>query len=637
MPVSPDYAANLAKVLRELYVDAEEQLLSRIAASLARGLDAPDWAQRQLQQLTAIRTSTERLIARLTEKAGGELYSALFAAYSQGVATAGTDLTALGESIGIAFGGVDAQAVEALVTRSKGIQADLGQVGLKIVSSAPRRYRDVVERVAGRMLAGASSRREAAASAVKDLASSGITRFVDTAGRSWELGSYAEMATRTASGQAMVQGHVDRLQSSGRDLVMVSDAPEECKLCRPWEGKVLSLGGTPPGRQIIDGHDVIVAGTLREATSDGLFHPNCFPGGVLVTSPSGVRAADARWYEGEVVVINTASGQELTVTPNHPILTPEGWVNAGAIEVGGRVLRYLPWVERVDGMSPGDEDVPTPIGDVFETLRQSGEVSTMTVPAAAEQFHGDGFDADVEIVLSHGLLRDWREAGTAQVVGDGEFVAGRMRSGSLLAERPTLKIVGGSGHSANCVVSGGSECGSFIGGHPGNPTRHSLSASYLRSGPLESVVDGGLTDSKGGRDLALSLAGTVSADDVVDVKLDTFRGHVYNLESESGWYVASSIVVHNCRHRTVVYVPGRTRPLTDTAGPAGDKLRQQQRYRERRVRELKRRVAALEPLGATDELRKAKATLRAYSAEFKAWREDNDRKNLAYRSNITSR
>lgn len=366
MPVSPDYAANLAKALRELYVDAEEQLLSRIAASLARGLDAPDWAQRQLQQLTAIRTNTERLIARLTEKAGDALYSALFAAYSQGVATAGTDLTALGESIGIAFGGVDTQAVEALVIRSQGIQADLAQAGLKIVSSAPRRYRDVVERVTGRMLAGAVSRREAAASAVKDLASSGITRFADTAGRSWELGSYAEMTTRTAAGQAMVQGHTDRLQSSGRDLVMVSDAPEECKLCRPWEGKVLSLGGTPRGHQLIDGHDVIVAGTLREATSDGLFHPNC-------------------------------------------------------------------------------------------------------------------------------------------------------------------------------------------------------------------------------------------------------------------------------RHRTVVYVPGRTRPLTDTADPDGDRLRQQQRYRERRVRELKRRVAALEPLGATDELRKAKATLRAYSAEFKAWREDNDRKNLAYRTNITSR
>jgi hypothetical protein len=45
---------------------------------------------------------------------------------------------------------------------------------------------------------------------------------------------------------------------------MVTDSPEECELCRPWEGKVLSSSGTTPGYP-----------TVAEARDAGLFHPGC--------------------------------------------------------------------------------------------------------------------------------------------------------------------------------------------------------------------------------------------------------------------------------------------------------------------------------------------------------------------------
>ncbi|MGH9251720.1 MAG: phage minor capsid protein, partial [Acidimicrobiales bacterium] len=59
----------------------------------------------------------------------------------------------------------------------------------------------------------------------------------------------------------------------GRDLVIVSDAPEECPLCRPWEGKVLSTTGSTPAGAVVGGRTV--AGTLDRARGEGLFHPNC--------------------------------------------------------------------------------------------------------------------------------------------------------------------------------------------------------------------------------------------------------------------------------------------------------------------------------------------------------------------------
>ncbi len=77
------------------------------------------------------------------------------------------------------------------------------------------------------------------------------------------------MATRTATGRAAVDGHTDRLQANGHDLIIVSNAPQECDLCRPFEGKVLSISGAPR----IDGVQPMT--TLADARRRGLFHPNC--------------------------------------------------------------------------------------------------------------------------------------------------------------------------------------------------------------------------------------------------------------------------------------------------------------------------------------------------------------------------
>lgn len=139
------------------------------------------------------------------------------------------------------------------------------------------------------------TRRDAAADLLAKYARSGITGFRDTAGRSWDLASYAEVVTRTTTAQTLVDAHLDRLTEMGRDLVIVSDAPEECSICRPYEGKVLSISGdTRKGTHRIDGHTVTVYGTVADAKADGVWHPNCrhrvgiyLPG---VTRPMGETA-----------------------------------------------------------------------------------------------------------------------------------------------------------------------------------------------------------------------------------------------------------------------------------------------------------------------------------------------------------
>jgi hypothetical protein len=61
-----------------------------------------------------------------------------------------------------------------------------------------------------------------------------------------------------------MSGHETRIKELDEDLVIVSNHPDECPLCRPYEGKIYSLSGTsekyPP---------------LSVAKQGGLFHPNC--------------------------------------------------------------------------------------------------------------------------------------------------------------------------------------------------------------------------------------------------------------------------------------------------------------------------------------------------------------------------
>jgi hypothetical protein len=114
---------------------------------------------------------------------------------------------------------------------------------LSLLRSTEDTYRAIISKSAGLASSGAITRLEATRRALYEFSERGITQFVDSANRRWGMQEYAEMATRTAITRAYVQGSIDRYKEDGRDLVIVSNSPEECELCRPYEGKILSLSG----------------------------------------------------------------------------------------------------------------------------------------------------------------------------------------------------------------------------------------------------------------------------------------------------------------------------------------------------------------------------------------------------------
>jgi hypothetical protein len=286
MPVDRTLAEDLARTLVDLYTDVQSRLALDLGRRLSQGLNAPDWATQKLTQIGLVRSFAERLLQLLDGTMKEQVEQTIALAYARGGEAALTELAKLG-------GGTARELAEirTALPQSAAVQRMAFSLASKLRGTHVRilrweldAYRKVVaETVLTGTLQGVETRRRTAQRAWDRLLSQGITGFTDKAGRNWELASYVEMATRTGTAQAAVQGHLDRLGDRGIDLVIVSNAPQECEKCRPWEGKILAKDG-PAGRRTIEVEHAIddgrtvkiqVAGSVQEAVADGLMHPNC--------------------------------------------------------------------------------------------------------------------------------------------------------------------------------------------------------------------------------------------------------------------------------------------------------------------------------------------------------------------------
>lgn len=71
-------------------------------------------------------------------------------------------------------------------------------------------------------------------------------------------------------------------------------------------------------------------------------------------------------------------------------------------------------------------------------------------------------------------------------------------------------------------------------------------APHLDSGLAQANPDGPLAHAESDAHLPATLAALIEPSRVVKIERHSFVGHVYNLETTQGWYVAGGIVTHNC-------------------------------------------------------------------------------------------
>jgi Phage minor capsid protein 2 len=278
MAIAPEDWEFLAERMLELYQRVSDEIMTEIVKRIRKDIDAPDYLYRKYNDVQELQRRLHELIGKLERTAFDEVEKMVEQAYFSGVLSADEDIQSIiksapGLNIAIppelleaSLTTVDRRAVVAIVAELHG---KMRQSHLMILRSADDAFRRIIGEVSAEALAGAGTRLQAAQKALDMLATQGISGYVASNGARWELATYVEMATRSAIGQASIEGHIMRQRSYSQfdidlDLVSVSNHPEECEKCRPWEGKILSLSGNSERYA-----------SLQEARDAGLFHPRC--------------------------------------------------------------------------------------------------------------------------------------------------------------------------------------------------------------------------------------------------------------------------------------------------------------------------------------------------------------------------
>ncbi|MFD4740610.1 phage minor capsid protein [Streptomyces virginiae] len=304
MAVSPDDAEHLAADVAAEFGATERTVMGLLRDLLTPGMSRPGWARARTAAGGLLRRALRRLIPGLRQRATAAAEQAVTQAYRIGDRAARMEL----EQHQLPAG-PDDLTVTPTQRLARALVEDFEPVYARILRQPEDVYREVIARASEGVLEGQITRQRAAQRALDDFADRGITGFVDSRGRAWNLHSYVEMAVRTVCGRAAIQAHTDRLTAAGHTLVSVSAPGGSCPLCTPWEGKILALTGpagkhdmrlphaSAPGRTVT----VRVSGSLMEARAAGFQHPNCrhsvslyLPGvSVLPTAPPDAQSYDS--------------------------------------------------------------------------------------------------------------------------------------------------------------------------------------------------------------------------------------------------------------------------------------------------------------------------------------------------------
>ena len=288
---------------------------------------------------------------------------------------------------------------------------------------------------------------------------------------------------------------------------------------------------------------------------DQIYYANvlkCFVGETLIDAP-GIERGYKRRYDGPLVEVVTAR-RRLTGTPNHPVLTARGWIALEALMEGDDLICGS-LREGVGLGEPDVENTPVRFDELFRALSLSGITERRV--GAVEDFHGDGVEAEVEVVTQHGLLRNGIEPSFTQHLGEGSLYSSDHAHRALFGPRGAystqMQRLGRTLLPANSRV--GSACERCAAGsvQAGQTKPQGVRPGAQGDpGACESRPEADLTGAEATRKSFEALASEVSLDRVVKVNRGRMLSaagstHVYNLQTTTGWYTANGVVVSNCR------------------------------------------------------------------------------------------
>ena len=274
-----------------------------------------------------------------------------------------------------------------------------------------------------------------------------------------------------------------------------------------------------------------------DPSADGENVWNCFVGETKIASDSDVVRSYKHNYSGKIISIKTACGVEFSCTPNHPILTPNGWVSAELLKNGDNILVTFGEQNVFSRVNPNiNHRFPR-----IDTIHKFGKkMRRQRTCSLSVNFHGDIPTTNVEIITHKRLLWKAFNATSGNSVNKLLF---------KLSDK-TLSCFGSlfEHFRSICKSSLGFVCRkckafSFFRRSISHSCKHSLGTianmdsvltEYsINDLPADTVIDGELLD---------RLSCKVFLDTIVNVDVSVLSTHVYNLQTENGYYFVNSII-----------------------------------------------------------------------------------------------
>lgn len=344
----------------------------------------------------------------------------------------------------------------------------------------------------------------------------------------------------------------------------------------------------------VDGHRAQHPGGFGMAELD----INCFPSDAVFAPDSRVLRLYRRTYVGPMVTLDIEGHGSSRSTPNHPVLTAErGWQPAEALQLGEHVVCL---VKEAVGLGVDDPQGGQAVvaEEVFSALAPLGIAER--VAGTAAQFHGDGRNEEVDVVALDWRL--WSEVDSA-LTQEACEVALSIADQPGAAGGTLAQFLYGPLHSAHGSMRGLGQLLALLSARAAHPNEHRRTATAWLNAGLDKVAThcgpraaealrelfladasliesyqatarqlyrigaraarAGATDGdaalphpsaerigaplEGVANLRERFPGQVTLRRILNLSVADFRGHVFNLETESNWYVADGIARHNCR------------------------------------------------------------------------------------------
>jgi len=296
LPGSPPVAEtleSLGRAVAQQYQVLEQGLMQLLADAIRKGVDTEALVER-VAIAVEMQTKAQQLVDQLATDTLAQQVIQTAAAEGDRAALAQLGLA---DSIRTNYSAFSPDSALGIASISAQLQGGLAGIAPQILRGVADRYRNVVANVTTLTVGGAITRYEAQREATRQLLAEGLPSIDYSGGRRMPIGSYVEMATRTATNRAWQEATVGRLAGSGVTLVTIVVGIGACKACAAWSGRILSTNGVTGDIEVEHATEdrlitVHVDGTLQQARAHGWNHPNCRC--TIAAYFPGLRAAGSR-------------------------------------------------------------------------------------------------------------------------------------------------------------------------------------------------------------------------------------------------------------------------------------------------------------------------------------------------------